>query len=55
MKYLQLKNQLILLMRDWKKVLIASRYLNNRTQKLDSQNYTYFAKFSSFFQVNLNT
>ena len=42
MKYLQSKNQ-FLLVRDWKKLLIASHYLNNRTQKLDSRNYAYFA------------
>ena len=42
MKYLQSKNQ-FLLKHDWKKLLIASHYLNDRTQKLDSQNYAYFA------------
>ena len=41
MKYLQSKNQ-FLLMHDWKKLLTASHYLNNRTQKLDSRNYAYF-------------
>ena len=54
MKYLQLKNQ-FLLMRDWKKLLIASHYLNDRTQKLDSPNYAYFANSVLFFQVNLKT
>ena len=33
MKYLQSKNQ-FLLMHDWKKLLIASHYVNNRTQNL---------------------
>ena len=39
MKYLQLKNR-FLLMHDWKKLLIALHYLNDRTQKLDSRNYS---------------
>ena len=58
MKYLQSKNQ-FLLMHDWKKSLIASHYLNNRTQKLDSRNYAYFAnsvlfsKLSAFFSGKL--
>ena len=50
MKYLQLKNQ-FLLMRDWKKLLIASHYLNNRTQKLDSRNYAYFVKSVLFSKL----
>ena len=50
MKYLQLKNQ-FLLMHDWKKVLIALHYLNNRTQKLDSRNYAYFANSELFSKL----
>ena len=42
-------------MHDWKKLLITSHYLNDRTQKLDSRNYTYFANSVLFFQVNLKT
>ena len=42
MKYLQSKNQ-FLLMHDWKKLLLASHYLNDRAQKLDSRKYAYFA------------
>ena len=33
MKYLQSKNQ-VLLMSDWKKLFIASHYVNNRTKNL---------------------
>ena len=47
MKYLQSTNQ-FLPMHDWKKLLIASHYVNNRKQKLDSRNYAYFAN-SVFF------
>ena len=54
MKYLQSKNQ-FLLMHDWKKILVASHYLNNCTQKLDFRNYMYFANLVLFFQVNLKT
>ena len=50
MKYLQLKNQ-FLLMRDWKKLLIASHYLNDRTQKLDSRNYAYVANSVLFSKL----
>ena len=42
MKCLQSKNQFFL-MHDRKKLLFASHYLNNRTQKLDSRIYAYFA------------
>ena len=42
MKYLQSKNQ-FLPVHEWKKLLIASHYLNNRTQKLGSRKYAYFA------------
>ena len=52
MKYLQSKNQ-FWLMNDWKKLLIASHYLNNRTQKLDSQNYAYFANSVLFSKLTL--
>ena len=45
----------LLLMHDWKKLLIASHYVNDRTQKLDSRNYAYFANAVLFFQVNLKT
>ena len=38
-------------MRDWKKLLIASHYLNNRTQKLDSRNCTYFANSELFSKL----
>ena len=54
MKYLQLQNR-FLLMHDWKKLLIASLYLNDRTQKLDSRNYAYFENSVLFFQANLKT
>ena len=50
MKYLQSKNQ-FLQMHDWKKLLIASHYLNNRRQKLDSRNYTYFANSVLFSKL----
>ena len=50
MKYLQAKNQ-FLLMHDWKKLPIASHYLNNRTQKLDSRNYAYFANSELFSKL----
>ena len=50
MKYLQSKNQ-FLLMHDWKKLLIASHYLNDRTQKLDSRNYAYFANSVLFSKL----
>ena len=50
MKYLQSKNQ-FLLMHDWKKLLIASHYLNNRTQKLDSRNYANFANSVLFSKL----
>ena len=50
MKYLQSKNQ-FLLMHDWKKLLIASLYLNNRTQKLESRNYAYFANSVLFSKL----
>ena len=52
MKYLQSKNQ-SLFMHDWKKLLIASHYLNNRTQKLDSRNYAYFANSVLFSKLTL--
>ena len=52
MKYLQSKNQ-FLLMHDWKKLLIASHYLNNRTQKLNSRNYAYFANSVLFSKLTL--
>ena len=52
MKYLQSKNQ-FLLMHDWKKLLIASHYLNNRTQKLDSRNYAYLANSVLFSKLTL--
>ena len=42
-------------MHDWKKLLIALQYLNDSTQKLDSQNYAYFANSVLFSQVNLKT
>ena len=45
----------LLLMHDWKKLLIASHYVNDRTQKLDYRNYAYFANSVLFFQVNLKT
>ena len=51
MKYLQSKNQ-FLLMHDWKKLLIASHYLNDRTQKLDSRNYAYFANSVLFSKAS---
>ena len=50
MKYLQSKNQ-FLLMHDWKASLIASHYLNDRTQKLDSRNYAYFANSVLFSKL----
>ena len=50
MKYLQSKNQ-FLLMHDWKKLLNASHYLNNRIQKLDSRNYAYFANSVLFSKL----
>ena len=50
MKYLQSKNQ-FLLMHDWKKLQIASHYLKDRTQKLDSRNYTYFANSVLFSKL----
>ena len=50
MKYLQPKNQ-CLVRRDWKKLLIASPFLNNRTQKLDSRNYAYFANSVLFSKL----
>ena len=52
MKYLQSKNQ-FLLMHDWKKLLIASHYLNNRTQKLDSRNHACFANSVLFSKLTL--
>ena len=52
MKYLQSKNQ-FLLMHDWKKLLIASHYLHNRTQILDSRNYSYFANSVLFSKLTL--
>ena len=52
MKCLQSKNQ-FLLMHDWKKLLIASNYLNNRTKKLDSQSYAYFANLVIFFKLTV--
>ena len=51
MKYLQSKNQ-FLLMLNWKKLLIVSHYLNNRTQKLDSRNYAYFANSVLFSKLS---
>ena len=42
-------------MHDWKKLLIALHYLNDRTQKLDSRTYAYFANSVLFLQVNLKT
>ena len=50
MKYLQSKNQ-FLLMHDWKKLLIALHYVNNRTQKLDSRNYALFANSLLFSKL----
>ena len=50
MKYFQSKNQ-FLLIHDWKKLLIASHYLNDRTQKLDSRNYAYFANSVLFSKL----
>ena len=50
MKYLESKNQ-FLLMHDWKKLLIVSQYLNNRTQKFDSRNYAYFANSVLFSKL----
>ena len=50
MKYLQTKNR-FLLMHDWKKLLIALHYLNDRTQKLDSRNYAYFANSVLFSKL----
>ena len=50
MKYLQLKKEL-LLMRDWKKLFIASHYVNNCTQKLGSRNYAYFANSILFSKL----
>ena len=38
-------------MHDWKKLLIESQYLNNRTQKLDSRNYAYFANSVLFSKL----
>ena len=38
-------------MRDWKKLLVASHYLNNRTQKLDSRNCAYFANLVLFSKL----
>ena len=38
-------------MYDWKKLLIASHYVNNRTQKLDSRNYVYFANSVLFSKL----
>ena len=52
MKYLQSKNQ-FLLMYDWRKLLIASHYLNNRTQKLDFRSYAYFANLVLFYKLTL--
>ena len=46
-------------MHDWKKLLIALHYLNNRTQQLNSQNYAYFensvvfSKLISFYNQNI--
>ena len=50
MKYLLSKNK-FLLMHDWKKLRITSRYVNNRTQKLDSRNYAYFANSVLFSKL----
>ena len=50
MKYLQSNNQ-FLLMHNWKKLLIASHYHNNRTQKLDSRNYAYLANLVLFSKL----
>ena len=52
MKYLQSKNQ-FLLMHDWKKLLIASHYLDNRTQNLNSRNYARFANSVLFSKLTL--
>ena len=52
MKYLQSRKQ-FLLMHNWKKLLIASHYLNNRTQKLDSRNYGCFANSVLFSKLTL--
>ena len=44
-------------MRDWKKLLITvidyllTHYPNNRTQKLDSRNYVYFANSVLFSKL----
>ena len=38
-------------MHDWKKLLTASHYLNDRTQKLDSRNYAYFANSVLFSKL----
>ena len=38
-------------MHDWKKLLIASRYLNDLTQKLDSRNYANFANSVLFSKL----
>ena len=38
-------------MHDWKKLLIASHYVNNRTKKLDSRNYAYFANSVLFSKL----
>ena len=50
MKYLQSKNR-FLLMHDWKKLLIALHYLNDRTQKLDSRNYADFVNSVLFSKL----
>ena len=58
MKYLQSKNQ-FLLMHDWKKLLITvtnyllTHYLYDRTLKLDSRNYAYFANSVLFSKLTL--
>ena len=38
-------------MHDWKKLVIASHYPNNRAQKLDSRNYAYFANSVLFSKL----
>ena len=49
--HLHSKNQ-FLLMPDWKKLFIALHYNNNRTQKLNSRNYAYFANSVLFSKLN---
>ena len=53
MNYLQSKNR-FLLMHDWKKLLIALHYINDRTHILILET-TRILQIQCFFQVNLKT